>query len=80
MLTAWPADDHAIVVEVGRHDQSSKDVYDLLRDALGLAVAEEERAKPPCCDEAGRPPADPDVAIAIADAIEQQGPARRRRR
>lgn len=36
MLTAWPAEDHAVVVAVGRHDQSSEDVYTVLLMHLGL--------------------------------------------
>ena len=80
MLVAWTADDHAVVVAVGRHDESSEDVYAVLLGALGLEVSEDERDKPPCCDEESRPPADPDVATDIADALERRGRARRRAR
>jgi hypothetical protein len=27
MLTVWPAEDHAVVIAVGSHDQSTEDVY-----------------------------------------------------
>ena len=62
MLTAWPAENHAVVLAFDRHDQSSDDVYTFLLDALGLGVPDAERKKPPCCDEAGQPPPNPDVA------------------
>ena len=62
MLVAWPADDHAVVIAIERHDESSDDVYAAILDALGLQVPEDEREKPPCCDEEGLPPADPNVA------------------
>jgi hypothetical protein len=78
MLTAWPAEDHAVVVAVGRHDQSSEDVYTLLLEALGLEVPDDEREKPPCCDDAGQPPTDPDVAADMANAIDRLRRARRR--
>jgi hypothetical protein len=76
MLIAWPGVDHAVVVAVGRHDRSSEDVYTVLLDALGLEMPESEREKPPCCDEAGRPPAHPGVAADIADAAERLGRTR----
>jgi hypothetical protein len=80
MLTAWLAEDHAVVVAVGRHDQSSGDVYTLLLGALGLEVPDDEREKPPCCDEAGQPPADLVVAADITDALERLARSRRRAR
>ena len=80
MLIAWPADDHAVVIAVGRHDRSGEDVYALLLHALGLEVPEDEREKPSCCDESGRPPAAPDVAADIAEAVQRLGRGRRRAR
>ena len=79
MLTAWPAQDHAIVILVGRHDGTANDVYRQLLDALQVGVADDERDKPPCCDESGEPPAAEDVARVIADAVER-GRRRGRRR
>lgn len=80
MLIAWPANDRAIVIAIGPHDQSTDDVYDVLLDHLGLEAVETEREKPPCCDHEGRPPADPNVASDIVDAIECHCRARRRGR
>lgn len=80
MLVAWPGEDHAIMIAIGRHDRSSDDVYDVLLDHLGLEAVEAEREKPPCCDDEGRPPADPNVATDIVDAVECHRRARRRRR
>lgn len=78
MLTVWPAEDHAIVIAIGRHDQSPEDVYDALLDALEFDVPEEERMKPPCCDEEGRPSADETSAANVSEAIDRRARARRR--
>jgi hypothetical protein len=78
MLTAWRASDHAVVLAVGLHDRSAMDVYDTLLAALDVDAPDDERTKPPCCDEAGAPPTDSDATTAIVDAIE--GLAKRRRR
>ena len=75
MLTAWPADDEVIVLAIARHDTSAEDVYATLLAALDLDIPEEERQKPPCCDDEGNPPADKALALEIADAV-----TRRRRR
>lgn len=80
MLTVWPALDHAVVIAVGPHDCSVTDVYDGLLAALAIVVPIAERSKPPCCDEAGEPPADRDRAVAIADAVDALGRGRRRPR
>jgi len=79
MLVAWPAEDRAIVVLVARHDGAANDIYRQLLGALDVAVPEDERAKPPCCDETGQPPADSDLALDIAEAVERTRRARRRR-
>ncbi len=70
MLVAWLAREHAVVIAVGRHDESSQDVYATLLGDLGLEVSTEERKKPPCCDEEGLPPLNADLATAIVDAVE----------
>lgn len=80
MLTAWPADNHAIVIAIGRHDESVDDVYAALLDALELEVPDDERAKPPCCDDGDRPPADEEIAANISEAIDRQARLRRRTR
>lgn len=80
MLTVWRAEDHAVVIAVGSHDESTQDVYGAVLDALELAVAADEREKPPCCDDAGQPPTDDELAAAIAEAIDTRARSRRRRR
>lgn len=78
LLTVWPGDEHAVVILVAPHVGSAGGVYDQLVEALGIDMPAGERAKPPCCDEEGEPPADAEVANAIADAIEQSARQRRR--
>jgi hypothetical protein len=80
MLTVWPGDRHAVVVVVAPHDRSGTDVYDLILSALGIDEPVVERSKPPCCDEAGRPPAQPDLAAAAVNAVDQFAKLNRRRR
>ena len=80
LLTAWPAPEHAVILAVGRHDRSALDVYELLLAAVAVAVPAEERTKPPCCDELGEPPADAQVAQALAAAVSALGAGPRRRR
>ncbi len=80
MLVAWPAEDNPLVIFVARHDGTANDIYQQVLDALDIAVPADERAKPPCCDEAGRPPADPDVAFNVADAVERWSRTGRRGR
>jgi len=79
MLIAWPANDQAIVVLVGRHDGPRADVYGQLLLALAITALDEERDKPPCCDE-GDPPTDDDVASDIAEAVERWARTHRRAR
>lgn len=79
MLVAWAADNHAIVILVARHDGTVNDIYRRLLGALDIVVPEAEREKPPCCDEAGQPPANRDLALVIADAVERGRRGSRRR-
>lgn len=78
MLVVWPAEDQALVILVAPHDESTDDVYAAALDALELEVSQAEREKPPCCDEEGRPPADLDLAVETAGAVERHARARRR--
>lgn len=78
LVTVWPGDERAVVIFVAPHRGSAGGVYDQLLEALGIDMPADDRDKPLCCDEEGEPPADADVANAIADAVEQS--ARRRRR
>lgn len=80
LLTARPAPEHAVILAVGPHDGSALDVYQLLLSAVAVKVPAEERSKPPCCDELGEPPADAQVAQALAAAATALGGGPRRRR
>ena len=80
MLTVWLEADHAVVIAVGRHDETADDIYAALLDALELDVPDDERLKPPCCDDDGLPPADEEVAMAVSDALESRSRRTRRRR
>jgi hypothetical protein len=79
VITAWLADDHAVVVAIGPHDGSVLDVYRLVLEALGIDAPGDERAKPPCCDDAGSAPVDRASAESVADAIDNLARIRRRR-
>jgi len=78
MIIAWPATDHAVVIAVSPHDRSDNDVYATLLVALDSNVPAAEREKPPCCDEEGLPPVDPESASEVADALQRLGRVRRR--
>ena len=80
MIIAWPAADHAVVIAVSPHDRSDSDVYVTLLVALDRDVPAAEREKPPCCDEEGLPPVDPESASEIADALQRLARVRRRTR
>jgi hypothetical protein len=78
LVVGWPAADHAVVLLVGPHSTKADDVYDQLLEAAGVDAPNDERTKPPCCDEDGAPPVDEDAAIEVADAVDRT--TRRRRR
>lgn len=80
MIIAWLATDHAVVIAVSPHDRSDSDVYAALLAALDRDVPPAEREKPPCCDEDGLPPVDPESAREVADAVQRLARVRRRTR
>jgi hypothetical protein len=80
LLTAWPAPERAVILAVGPHGDSALDIYQLLLAALAVDVPAEERTKPTCCDALGEPPADAQVAEALAAAVTALDSGRRRRR
>lgn len=80
LLTVWPEPEQVVVIIVGPHTNDAGDVYDQLLDALGIDTPEDEREKPPCCDEEGTPPVDVEAAEAIATAVETRARRARRRR
>lgn len=72
MLIMWPSDDQALVVSLARHQRGPADVYDMLLEALGLEIDDDERTKPPCCDaDDGLPPVDEAFADVVADALRE---------
>ena len=78
MLIAWPNTDLALVIAVGRHDDSAGDIYRLLLEAFDLTVSPDERGKPSCCDDDGLPPIDPDAASDMANAMKRLASRARR--
>ena len=59
-------------------DRSDSDVYATLLVAIDRDVPAAEREKPPCCDEDGLPPVDPEGASEVADALQRLARVRRR--
>jgi hypothetical protein len=55
---------------VAEHTRTSNP-YQLLYEALAIAEPEEPRTKPACCDPAGPPPIDPDLAARFEDGLRQ---------
>jgi hypothetical protein len=84
LLIAWPAPEHAVILAVDPHDGSALDIYEVLLSAVAVEVPvevpAEERSEPPGCYEPGEPPADAQVADALAAAVTALDRGRRRRR
>lgn len=59
------------MIAVGPHDQTAGDVYATLLEALDLDVPDDERQKPPCCDDEGQPPSGESVAALISEAMDR---------
>lgn len=66
LLACFPNANEIIVLIVGKHDDSDRDVYRILLRLLELPDLEEIRTKPPCCDAEGKPP----VADELVDRLE----------
>lgn len=62
-LVCFPNDESVVVLIVAEHRDSHPelDVYRSLYRLLGLPEPSTKRTKPPCCDESGKPPVDPDL-------------------
>lgn len=69
-IVAWPSPDEAVVIAIGAHDQGANDVYQLILAALEIDTPEDERQKPPCCDDLDQPPVDPEATERIATVID----------
>jgi hypothetical protein len=67
------------VIAVGPHDETAGDVYAAILEALELEIPNDERQKPPCCDDEGQPPSDEVVAGLMSDAIDRLARRSRRR-
>ena len=68
MLTTWTRSRPRVALGVGRPFGDRVDA--VLEVALGVAQTDDDRTKPPCCDETGMPPVDPDRAASTADAVD----------
>lgn len=62
-LVCFPDDESVVVLIVGEHRDSypKLDVYRSLYRLLELPEPPAKRTKPPCCDESGKPPVDPNL-------------------
>lgn len=78
-IVVWPSPDEAVVIAIGPHDHGVNDIYHLILAALEIDVPEDERQKPPCCDDLDEPPVDPGAAERIATAIDALRRRSRRR-
>ncbi len=63
LLVCFPDDRRVVVLLMGEHadDDPEVDVYRSLYRLLDLPEPTAKRTKPPCCDEAGRGPVDPEL-------------------
>lgn len=75
LLTVFEEPDRCVLLMVAQHTRTASP-YQQLYDALGIAVPEEPRTKPSCCDPDGQPPIDPDLARRFEDGLRQISPAR----
>ena len=76
LLTTFEAPDRCILLLVAEHTRTSNP-YQLLYDALGISEPEEPRTKPTCCDPAGQPPVDPELAARFENGVRQLAPETR---
>jgi len=63
VLVCFPDDESVVILIVAEHRDSHPelDVYRSLYRLLELPEPSAKRTKPPCCDESGKPPVDPDL-------------------
>jgi hypothetical protein len=61
-LVCFPDEESVVIALVGEHSRgSSDDVYDAVYELLGIDEPTAKRTKPPCCEEDGGPPVDPEL-------------------
>jgi len=73
LLTVFESPDRCVLLLVAEHTRTSNP-YQLLYGALGIDEPKEPRTKPTCCDPAGQPPIDPDLAARFEDGLRQLVP------
>lgn len=63
VLVCFPDEESIVVLLVGEHlrDDPELDVYRILYRLLELPEPSAERTKPPCCDDIGKAPVDPEL-------------------
>ena len=63
LLVCFPDDQQVAVLLVGKHTNGDPevDIYRSLFQLLDLPEPTAKRTKPPCCDEAGQAPVDPEL-------------------
>jgi hypothetical protein len=79
-LVCFPDDESAVVLIVGEHlrDDPATDVYRSLYRLLELSEPSGKRTKPPCCDESGKAPIDPELLDRFQEGAAQLRRPRRR--
>lgn len=82
LLLAFPDSDLAVVIDVGEHlaNDATRDIYARLYEVVGMTPRYEPRTKPPCCDEADRPPGTSDLVDDLITAYRALSRRRRPRR
>lgn len=81
-LVGFPADDEVAVLIVDRHDarRPESDAYRRLYRQLGIGYPSETRSKPPCCEEDGGAPVEPELVERFVEGAKRLRRERRRGR
>lgn len=79
LLAAWPAPEHAVILAVGPHDRSALDLYQMLLAALSVDVPCRTAEQATVLRRTAPPPADAQLAEALAAAVTAFDSGRRRR-
>lgn len=75
VLVCFRAEDDAVILLVGEHDERdpNRNLYALLYQILDLPIPKGQRKKPPCCDEEGVPPVDPELFDRFEAGLKELG-------
>ena len=81
-LVGFPASDQVAVLIVERHEarRGELDVYRRLYRQLGIGQPSETRTKPPCCEEDGAAPVEPELIDRFVEGAKRLRRERRRGR